>query len=133
MTILSILYSRHAATADRLNALTSAYADMPKARQSMAENPKALAFINAASEFQATLRNTVSHSSTTLVREFGARALPVTAGKPGDATAQLAIASGEPNVNHRLNVLLAAHKTYAAENKVSFNPRRLWPLTMMDR
>lgn len=133
MTILSILYSRHAAAAERLNALTSAYSDMPEARQSMAKNPKALAFINAASEFQATLRNTVSHAGSALVREFGAHALPVTAGKPGDPSAQLAIASGEPNVNQRLNVLLAAHKNYVAENNFSFNPRRLWRLTMMDR
>lgn len=136
MTTLTVLYSRNAAATTRLTALTAAYADMPKARESMAGNPKALAFINTASEFQATLRNTISASCSSIVQEFGASAVPAATGKPGDATAQLAIANEQPAVNNRLNALLTAHKTYLAslpKQELSFSPRRLWSALTMGR
>lgn len=113
MTILTISYFRHAAATDRLNALTDAYKDMPAARQAMTGNPAAFALINAASHFQAALRNKVSNGNSAIIREFG-DAATTTPLKTNVFTAQLAIASDQPAVNLHLKELLTAHKNYLA-------------------
>lgn len=122
MQTLTITYSRHVAATARLDALQAAYDSLPAARAAMGRSKEAHKLIEAASDFQAQLRNTLGRKSSS-VAEF-ARAATAKPRTNQTLLAQLAVASAEPRVNMKMDAMLAAHVEFQQSVRPSF-PRRL--------